>query len=110
MKNIFLILFLLFCFSLNAQTQSSAEIVNFTIDTAIHYKIKYTGNSFEFRIQEFKEGKWISVTGLAAEGIHTDPSIEKIIQDEFKPLTSGKYRLKIMFPTELVSKELEFKK
>lgn len=115
MKNIFSILFLLFCFCLNAQTKGSAEIVNFTIDTTMHYEIKYSGNELDFQIEEFNSGKWVVVSSSkeSNQPIFPISDIDKgfVSKSEFKKVISGKkYRLKINYPTTVVSKELEFKK
>ena len=115
MRNIFLILFLLLCFSINAQTKRSAEIVSFTIDTTVHYEIKYSGKELNFQIEEFNKEKWIIVSGSKESNESIFPVSDKdkgyVSKNEFKKLTSGKkYRLKITYPITLISTELEYKK
>lgn len=65
-------------------------------------------------MEEFSEGKWNKI-GAFGENfmvrVSDPPSKEQVVQNDFKALSLGrKYRLKITFPVELISKELEFKK
>ena len=115
MKKIFSILFLLFSFGLNAQTKDNAEIISFTIDTTMHYEIKYIGNELNFQIEEFNKGKWIIISGSKESNQPIFPVSDEdkrfVSKNEFKKLVSGrKYRLKIISPIVLISKELEYKK
>ena len=110
-KNIFSILFLLLWIDISAQTKNSAEIVNFTVDTIIHYKIKYTGNSLEFQVEEFNGAKWNSISSVGSETLDGNSSKETIVEDKLSKLISGrKYRLKITYPMVLISEEITCKK
>ncbi|MGQ0828759.1 MAG: hypothetical protein ACT4ON_10225 [Bacteroidota bacterium] len=97
---------------LYAQKKANAEIVDFSLDTTIHYKLKYIGDSLNFQIEEYSEGKWKNI-GESSESValNLDKSKEHTTQNQFGPLQSGrKYRLKVTFPVLLISKELEYKK
>jgi hypothetical protein len=114
-KTFSVLLLLLFCFGLNAQTKSSVEIVSFTIDTTMHYEVKYFGDRLDFQIEELNKGKWIAIShnsDASIEIIHDSENDKGFsFKNEFKTLISGrKYRLKITYPIALISKELEFKK
>ena len=112
MKKIaFVFLLSLFYLSVNAQTKAIAKIKKFTIDSILHYKIKYTGNEISFQIEEFDEGKWNVITKISVESNDMSPLDTKIEENQIKNLKAErKYRLKIIFPIELMSKEAKYKK
>lgn len=104
-------IFSFYSFNLNAQIKkSNVEIKNLTMnpDGKISWEIYYTSRELSYQIEFFEKGAWLvnSTFKQSVSMVMPDQKEEFSTKDSINGSITGRYRLRITEPVNIISEEV----